>query len=248
MQHPPHRQFSEYILRLRRNYPGGDRASQLCCPKFIDRCFRRVRPQRRVPPQQHLNDEPVRVVQGCAVSVDGLPEQPLHIARRQRNDIGLQRLHILHPEFAAASLGTFQYLFDSQVAEGVVPFESDRVMIPIGDHFIVCRGHESVGGIVAVRQILIRYEPGPFVPALPGDRQQPRPVLPQGGKSGGVLADVALPIGIDDVFRGHFPARHSGLEFLPIACSIERKRSKISRCSRFRAHPAKRQCTRSLLP
>jgi len=48
------------------------------------------------------------------------------------------------------------------------------------------------------------------------------------------------PIGVDDVFEGTFQRGHGGFEFLPIACSIERKRSKISRCSRFRAHPAER--------
>jgi len=42
---------------------------------------------------------------------------------------------------------------------------------------------------------------------------------------------MCLPIGVDDVFRGHFPARHCGFEFLQIVV-LDR-----SQASRYPAGP-----------
>ena len=88
----------------------------------------------------------------------------------------------------------------------------------------------------------------PFVAAVTGHRQKTVEVRPQRGEPGGMLADVALAVGIHDVLGGHFPARHGLLKLLPVACTVQREGAEIARRAGLCSYPAQGQCAFAVFP
>src|SRR6516162_8168037 len=63
-----------------------------------------------------------------------------------------------------------------------------------------------------------------------------------------MLTDVAGTVGIDDVLRRHFPARHGALELLPVARTIDAEGSEVAGGARLGAYPTQGEGTLAILP
>jgi hypothetical protein len=99
-----------------------------------------------------------------------------------------------------------------------------------------------------VREFGVGDETAPFESAGFRDGEEAGPVFAERGEARGVLADVAVAIGVDDIFRGDFPTGHGLFEFLPILCAVKRERAEVAGCAGLGAYPMQRQRTFSVFP
>src|SRR6516165_1112065 len=143
---------------------------------------------------------------------------------------------------------TLENLLDPFEARRRRPLVSHRVGIGIGYGFLIRRRNEARCRVVAVRQLRVWYESRPLVFPGPGHRQQAIEVRAQRRKPGGMLTDVAVAIGVNDVFRRHLPAWHGTLELLPVARTIEAEGAEVPSSSRLCSRPAQRQRAPAVFP
>ncbi len=103
---------------------------------------------------------------------------------------------------------------------------------------VVVRGRNMMARrIIRLRQIVDRKKPAPLVFAvLSRNRQQPGPVLAHRRKTRRDPSDIALRIGVNDIFRRHFEARDRAAKLVPIRSPRDRQSRQIACRPGFRCH------------
>src|SRR5689334_18182698 len=109
------------------------------------------------------------------------------------------------------------------------PLIAHRIGIIFGDGAMVRGGGEALGRIGDMRQIIERAPTGPFMACIAGHGQEADPARSASGdESCGLLADVAVRIGINKIFWRQLPAAKRVAKFLPALRAVERERCQIS--------------------
>src|SRR5579885_1263073 len=145
-------------------------------------------------------------------------ENALKAARGQRDHVLLHLFEIRHIELAAR-----EHFADPLVAEGQGPFVAEGNAVAGRQDVVIRRSDEMRGWIVEQRQFRHFAEAAPFELARAWYGEQAGPVLADRRHAGGVPADVAVYVGVDDVLAGHFVAFDSGAELLPVAGARQRQ-------------------------
>src|SRR5207253_5194489 len=128
------------------------------------------------------------------------------------------------------------------VPVGGVPVIADGMAFIVGNHLMVGSGHEAGRRIEGVGQLIERAPSLPVVAAAAGYGQQAGPWrLAARRPTGGLLADIALRIAINKIFRGQLPAAESRAKIVPVLRAVNRERGQVSRAARLGAYPTQRQ-------
>src|SRR6266849_7223257 len=88
---------------------------------------------------------------------------------------------------------------------------------------------------------------GPVVIARAGNGKKTSPVADR-RKAGGMLADVAFIVSVDEIFRRNLPARYCRFELVPICDAVDGERCEVACGPRFASHPSQGECSFAVFP
>ena len=131
--------------------------------------------------------------------VDGIDKTVYKEAVVFRSDVGLQRQHVRGTEFF---LGRFQHLVDPRCAVGRIPLRGQQGFVVVRRDARVCGGNDPGGRIIEARQLVKRDVSDPVMFAIgAGNRNSTIAGGADGNASHGLVANVSIHVGIDDVLR-----------------------------------------------
>ena len=109
------------------------------------------------------------------------------------------------------------------------------------ERVVIGGGEEPCVRIQLVRQLVERAPPLPLVLAgRAGDGIDALPVGPHRDERSGLVADVAVDVGVHEILARNLPALECAPELLPVGCAIERQGPEVAGRPGFAAHPSQR--------